>query len=462
MPPEKPHSPTAAAEREPETPPRNLPAKKSGPNTANSGPIPATIGELKPDAENPRTIGIDALSGLAKSLGEFGDLSGITFNLKTGDLVSGHQRIKTLIDGHGAGLKIERLDDERGKIKTATGETFPVRFVSWTKKKQRAANVAANSPTIQGEFTDQLQIMLGQIKDETPELFDDLFLQSLVVETEVVEEENAEAKTEQADELQSKWKTQRGQVWTIDGKVKHRLAIGDSTDQKTVEILLGTSKPFLMVTDPPYGVEYSPSERKHATRHASHHVRREGKVDNDDRANWLDAYLLFPGSVAYVWHAGRTSVAFGQDIESAGFEIRQQIIWNKNNFAVGRSHYQPKHEPCFYAVRKNQPPKWNGGRDQSTVWDIKILHPKTGGSKPEEITQHGTQKPIECMARPIRNHGAKADAVYDPFLGSGTTMIAGDQLGRRVYGIELSEKYAAVILQRMEDSGATCKMVEEF
>jgi DNA modification methylase len=119
------------------------------------------------------------------------------------------------------------------------------------------------------------------------------------------------------------------------------------------------------------------------------------------------------------------------------------VIWRKPRFIISRGHYHWQHEPCWYAVRKGGSAKWCGDRSQSTVWDIAL---KDGG----EDTNHSTQKPVECMARPIRNHGGKDDDVYDPFLGSGTTIIAAEQLGRRCYGLELSPAYCDVIVARWE------------
>jgi len=231
--------------------------------------------------------------------------------------------------------------------------------------------------------------------------------------------------------------TRVGDLWTLGD---HRVLCGDATVASDVERLLDGAVPFLMVTDPPYGVEYDPAWRHRSGLNDS---ARTGKVQNDDRVDWTDAYRLFPGHVAYVWHAGVHASEVSVNLQAAGFGVRAQIIWRKPRFVIGRGAYHWGHEPCWYAVRDGGSAKWCGDRSQSTVWDI-AQRDDTGE------TVHGTQKPVECMARPIRNHGSRDDAVYDPFLGSGTTVMAAEQLGRRCYGIEISPGYVDVTVQRWQ------------
>ena len=172
-------------------------------------------------------------------------------------------------------------------------------------------------------------------------------------------------------------------------------------------------------------------------------ARAVGKVVNDDRADWREAWALFPGSVAYIWHAGTKAGIVQDSLAACGFETRSQIIWAKNNFAIGRGHYHCKHEPCWYAVRKGSTGHWAGDRKQTTVWNIdKNLKSETG---------HGTQKPVECMQRPIENNSSPGQAVYEPFSGSGTTIIAAERSGRSCHAIELSPKYVDVAIKRWQD-----------
>ena len=255
------------------------------------------------------------------------------------------------------------------------------------------------------------------------------------------EVEAPEPQIDQAAELMKKWSTERGQLWEIG---KHRLLCGDATDADDVARLLDGANPNLMVTDPPYGVEYDASWREGAA--------RIGKVTNDDRADWTEAWALFPGAVIYSWSPpGTDSVVHHASIEGAGFEVRNQIIWAKIHFPISRGHYTNRHEPCWYAVRKGAQASWIGEKNASTLWsDITLDKNVEGG--------HSTQKPVECMARPIRNHEGD---VYDPFLGSGTTMVAAEQLERTLYGIEIEPKYCAVILQRMTDMGLESQLVQQ-
>jgi DNA modification methylase len=168
-----------------------------------------------------------------------------------------------------------------------------------------------------------------------------------------------------------------------------------------------------------------------------------GKVLNDDRADWRAAWALFPGDVAYVWHAGNKAHIVAESIEASGFTIRAQIIWAKHQFVIGRGHYHPHHEPCWYAVRESKTGHWTGDRTQSTLWQIgKPLNSETG---------HSTQKPVECMRRPIENNSSAGQAVYDPFLGSGTTLVAAEMMGRVCHGIEIDPGYCDVAVTRWEN-----------
>src|ERR1043165_115559 len=196
--------------------------------------------------------------------------------------------------------------------------------------------------------------------------------------------------------------TLAGDIWCLGA---HRVICGDSTDAAIVTALLGDVIPNLMVTDPPYGVEYDPEWRVKAGLNKS--KSKLGKVRNDDRADWREAWALFRGDVAYVWSApGPLQVSSFESLVASGFEIRPQIIWAKDRFALGRGHYHYQHEPCWYAVRTKG--NWTGDRSQTSLWQIK--------SREDGGHGHGTQKPVECMRRPMLNNSNAGDAVYEPFL----------------------------------------------
>jgi DNA modification methylase len=267
-----------------------------------------------------------------------------------------------------------------------------------------------------------------------------------------------------APDVQAEEITQLGECWILGG---HRIRCGDSTAAADVAALLDGQEPGLMVTDPPYGVNYDPAWRAKVT---GQKVRASGKVLNDDRADWREAWVLFPGAVAYVWHGALHAGEVQASLLAAGFEVRSQIIWEKDRFALSRGHFHWRHEPAWYAVRKGCSANWKGGRKRDTVWSIEGPGPvdlvavqrvltEVGG---EEIvwripmtvddgsTGHGTQKPVECMRRPMELNSEEGDLVYEPFSGSGSSIIAGEQSGRRVLAMELSPAYVDVAVRRWE------------
>jgi len=232
--------------------------------------------------------------------------------------------------------------------------------------------------------------------------------------------------------------TRSGDVWRLG---RHRLLCGDATDPIAVARLLAGKTPLLMVTDPPYGVSYDPTWR---VRPGEVCNRRMGRIANDHRFDWAEAYKLFAGDVAYIWHAGIYAREVANSLGDLRLGIRAQIIWCKRRMVFGRGHYHWQHEPCWYAVRKGATAKWRGDHKQRTVWQI-------DSAGDDAATDHSTQKPLECMARPIRNHGDRGDLVYDPFVGSGTTIIAAEQLGRSCYAIEIDPLNCDIAIQRWQN-----------
>lgn len=236
--------------------------------------------------------------------------------------------------------------------------------------------------------------------------------------------------------------TRRGDLWQLG---RHRLLCGDSRQAADVRSVVRGLHPLLMVTDPPYGVDYDPAWR---AENLSRGARRTARVANDHVAEWKDAYRHFAGDVAYVWHSALHGTTVADDLGECGIEIRCQVIWRKQHFAISRGHYHWQHEGCWYGVRRGRPAHWSGDRRQSTVWDVANA---CGGSGDDaDATTHPTQKPVECMGRPMRNHGAAGDAVFEPFAGSGSTLIAAEQLDRRCLAIEIDPAWCDVIVERWE------------
>jgi DNA modification methylase len=229
--------------------------------------------------------------------------------------------------------------------------------------------------------------------------------------------------------------TRPGDLWCLGD---HRIICGDCTDAGTVSSLLGSARPNLMVTDPPYGVAYDPEWRHRA---GVNNSKRTGKVRNDDKADWSEAWALFPGSIAYVWHGALHGSVVAASLEANGFAIRAQIIWAKERLVIGRGDYHWSHEPCWYAVRGTG--NWTGDRKQTTLWSI-------ANKDQDTETIHGTQKPVECMRRPILNNSSPGEPIYEPFSGSGTTLIAAETTARICFAVELDPLYVDVAVGRWQ------------
>jgi DNA modification methylase len=229
--------------------------------------------------------------------------------------------------------------------------------------------------------------------------------------------------------------SQPGEIWQLG---PHRIACGDSRDESLVKALLAGTVPQLMVTDPPYGVEYDPEWRH---RRGVNHSARKAKIKNDEIADWSPTWDIFPGEIAYVWHGALRSTIVAESLAKSGFTIRAQIIWAKQRLVMSQGDYHWQHEPLWYAVRKKG--NWTGDRKQTTLWTI-----GSGGQDAE--TKHATQKPVECMRRPMLNNSSPGQAVYEPFLGSGTTLIAPQSCGRVCLGVEIDPLFVDLAVRRWQ------------
>src|ERR1022692_2547465 len=251
--------------------------------------------------------------------------------------------------------------------------------------------------------------------------------------------------------------TKPGDLWLCGS---HRVLCGDATDAAVVSRLLGEQKPFLLVTDPPYGIELDsewrdraglngcgaaePSYLKQRTK-----GHRETSISGDTRADWSEAFALVPSlEVGYVWHASTFTREVLDGLLRIGFQHHQQIIWDKERTALTRTHYWFQHERCWYGRKKN-PPGYGKAGQTSTIWASPSPKFIMGGSD-EEKFDHPTQKPIELMRRPILNHTKLGELVYEPFLGSGTTLAAAELTERVCCGLELDPKYVDVVVERWQ------------
>jgi DNA modification methylase len=393
------------------------------------------LAELQPHARNYNQHSDAQIARIAKSLETFGQVRSIVV------------RNNTILAGHGVVLAARSLG----------WETIRADVQDQLTEAQALAYVVADNELARQSDPDQAQLaaILEELQAREPVLVEAAGysaqeleqLLRLVNPPTVVD---APAQIDRAEELRQKWGVNSGDLWALGD---HRLICGDCTDAAVVARLLQGEVPALMVTDPPYGVGYDPAWRNEAAAagHLAYAARRVGEVENDDRVDWSDAWRLFPGDVAYTWSPpGDHVILTGSALQASGFQIRNQIMWRKSNFPISRGHYTYQHEPCWYAVKKGRTAHWIGDFNASTVWEINLDKNVEGG--------HSTQKPLECMARPIRNHEGD---VYEPFLGSGTTLIAAENLQRRCFAIEINAGYVAVALERWATvTGKTPELVE--
>lgn len=390
----------------------------------NEPTIPKKIETLKtaillPYARNSRTHSEAQIQQIASSIKEFGFTNPILID-ENNQIIAGHGRL--------AAAHLLKIKD------------VPcIRLSHLTEVQKKAYVIADNKLALNAGWDDDLLAL--ELKDLESEDFD-LSLTGFSEEELaklIVEAVEGQTDPDDVPEVQETAITVLGDIWTLG---KHRLMCGDSTDALVVEKVLNGVQPNLMVTDPPYGVEYN-ADWRNKELGGKKGGRATGLVRNDDKADWRDAWSLFTGDIAYVWTSGRFVPESILSLEAVGFERRCLIVWAKNQLVIGRGHYHSQEEECWYAVRKGGTGNWNGDRKQTTLWQI---------SKPKKSeTGHSTQKPVECMKRPIENNSSIGQAIYEPFSGSETTIIAGEMTGRHVYAIELNPSYVDVAIKRWQD-----------
>jgi DNA modification methylase len=382
------------------------------------------VAALVPYAENARTHSPAQVAQIAASIAEFGFVNPV--------LVDG---AGVLVAGHGRVMAAKRL---------GMSSVPAIRLAHLTEPQARALRLADNQIALNSGWDEALLAAeIARIRDDasvdldvlgfSPEALEDL-LASIGANGDAPAQGDPDAP---APEPPAQPVTRPGDLWHLG---RHRLLCGDATNRADVLRLLGGAKPHLMVSDPPYGVGYDPAWRNEA---GVSSTARTGKVANDDRADWREAWALFPGDVAYIWHAGVHARTVIESLEAAGFVVRSQIVWAKPRLVLGRGDYHWQHEPCIYGVRKGATGHWQGARDQTTLWPI--------GAGPEDIaTVHGTQKPVECMRRPMLNNSEPGDVIYEPFCGSGTAIIAAETAERICYAMEIDPGYCDVTIARFE------------
>jgi len=380
------------------------------------------VSALVPYARNSRTHSPQQVDKIAASIREFGFLNPIITDGQNG-----------IVAGHGRVLAAQKLGLD----------VLPViEAAHLTEAQKRAYIIADNRLALDAGWDNDL--LKVELQDLDAQGFDLTLTGFELGEIGDLLAEPTEGLTDPdaVPEAPVDPVTVPGDVWVMG---RHRLVCGSSTEADTVDKVLAGVKPHLMVTDPPYGVEYDANWRNEADRANGkpYGATAVGKVENDSRADWSEAWALFPGDVAYVWHAGLFAGVVADSLQASGFNLRSQIIWAKSNFAIGRGDYHWHHEPCWYAVKGGKTGHYAGDRKQTTLWQIPKPH--------KSETGHSTQKPVECMKRPIENNSSPGQAVYEPFSGSGTTIIAAEMTGRVCYAIELNPAYVDVAVKRWQD-----------
>lgn len=378
--------------------------------------VSLSIDSLKPAAYNPRKKlkkGDKEYEKIKKSIVEFGYVDPIIVNFD-GTVIGGHQRLTVLSDlGYKEVQCVQvRIEDEN---------------------KEKALNVALNKIT--GAWNEELLAdLMVDLQDadfnldltgfEAPEI-DQLFSK---VHNKEVKEDDFDVDGELTKPTISK----QGDIWHLG---KHRVICGDSTKPETYQLLLGDKKANLIVTDPPYNVNVEETA---------------GKIKNDDMSDADFYQFLFNMFVnveqsmeddasIYVFHADTEGLNFRRAFKDAGFYLSGCCVWKKNALVLGRSPYQWQHEPVLYGWKQKGKHQWFSDRKQTTIWEY---------DRPKSSKEHPTMKPVQLMAYPIQNSSMRGTLVLDPFLGSGSTLIAADQTGRICYGIELDEKFVDVIVKR--------------
>jgi len=398
------------------------------------------ISALSPYSKNPRSHPASQIEMLAKAIRQFGFLNPIIIDDKN-EIVAGHGRFEA--------AKIVGL------------KSLPaIRASHLTPAQIKAFRVADNQLASLSVWDDDgLREILQSLQGEDID-FDAMGFTAEALAAALAKPNGGLVDPDDAPPVRANPAVRLGDVWLLGS---HRVLCGDSTKADDVARVMGKDRPQLMVTDPPYGVDYDPNWRNEeaAKGNLAYADRRVGVVKNDDRHDWREAWALFTGDVAYCWHAGRHASSVQTSLESTGLMVRSQIIWAKSNYPISRGHYHWRHEPCWYAVREGRTGHWQGARDQTTLWQINLDKNVDGG--------HSTQKPVECMRLPIINNSAQGEYVYDPFVGSGTTLIASEMEGRHCLAIELDPAYCQVTIERweafsglkatLEDGGQTLEQV---
>lgn len=380
--------------------------------------------DLKPADYNQRielTAGMDEYEKLKQSILEFGFVDPPIFNKRTGNLVGGHQRVAVAKD---LGLC----------------EEIEVSMVDLPLDKEKALNVALNK--ISGHWDDdKLALLLKELDADVLDLsgFIEEEIQDVIEQYDMkLDMENEAIDDEFEIELPEKPKAVLGNIYQLGN---HRLMCGDSTNKEHLELLMNGGKADLLITDPPYNVNYEGKTED------SLKIQNDNKTSSEFYEFLRNAFSLVTenlkeGASFYVWYASSEVVNFVNSLVDTNFLVKQELIWLKNSLVLGRQDYHWQHEPCLYGWKNDGSHKWYGDRKQTTILEF---------DKPLANKEHPTMKPIPLFDYQIKNSSKKGDKILDIFGGSGTTMIACEQNKRCAYLMELDPRYVDVIIDRWEE-----------
>ena len=409
------------------------------------------LSDLSPAPYNPRKISDAAMAGLRKSVARFGLVQPIIWNERTERIVGGHQRLEA--------LRAEGVEET------------DVVVVDLPESEEKALNVALNSPAISGEFTDELDALLAEIREMEPELYEDLLLDQLLADAFGGGTEG-QTDPDQIPEPPDAAVSKRGELYVLGN---HRLLCGDSANPEDVDRLLDGAKIHLVNTDPPYNVKVEPrsnnaiaaglSSFKGTTHHQKLDVSRHpekakptGKMRATDRPlendfvtdeafdellhAWFGnmARVLEPGRAFYAWGGYSNCGNYPPVLKEVGLYFSQAIIWDKEWPVLTRKDLMGAHEWCFYGWREGAAHQFFGPNNATDLWHIRKTNPTA--------MVHLTEKPVELATRAMEYSSQPGENVLDLFGGSGSTLIGAEMMGRNAYLMEIDAAYCDVIRQR--------------
>ena len=383
------------------------------------------IEELNPYENNAKLHPKEQIDQIVRSMEEFGNNDPIAIDENNG-----------IIEGHGRLLALKQMGEKEVPV---------IRLKHLTDEQKRAYILAHNQLTLNTGFDEE--ILAAELESivgiDMADFGFDLDVVDVVEELTDVEEDSDFDVTPPKEP-----KSKPGDLYQLGN---HRLLCGDSTSLDDVAKLMGGEQADMLLTDPPYNVAYEGATEDKLT------IQNDDMEDEDFRQFLRDVYAsadsaMKPGASFYIWHADSEGYNFRGAAHDVGWTIRQCLIWNKNTLVLGRQDYHWKHEPCLYGWKDGASHNWYGNRKQTTVMDF---------DKPTRNGEHPTMKPVPLFAYQMEMSSKKGDNVLDLFGGSGTTMIAAEQLGRNAYLMELDPRYVDVIVNRWEElTGQKARLIE--